>query len=220
MRSRTRYDRWFLSILVAAVLTGGCRGPEYAPEIALAQARPIIDATAEFHGLYPAQGLLSGKRTYGLDAPDAKRRSPTELTTQLERELLKELAAAGVFSRVTGFDPKPDLVVAGRIDAFHEEYRPRAWTYVPILDRQLVSKLLNLKSHTSAGEARLTLFILTPGGDLLGSYEGRSSFQENFNPTEEVPPGARLNRALSDAVKDIQDQIVRDAQLRQLASQS
>ncbi|HMU54776.1 MAG TPA: hypothetical protein PKA61_07210 [Nitrospira sp.] len=220
MLSRIPYHRWFLSICAAALLIGGCRGPEYTPEIAVAPARPIIDATAEFHGLYPAQALLSGKQTYGLDAPDAKRQSPTELTVQLEREMLKELAAAGVFSRVTGFDPKPDVVIAGRIDAFHEEYRPRAWTYVPIVDKRLVSRLLNLKSHTSTGEARLTLFVLTPDGNLIGSYKGRSAFHEQFNPTNEVPPGARLNHALSDAVKDIQDQIVRDAQLRQLASRS
>jgi len=58
---------------------------------------------------------------------------------------------------MTRFDPKPDVVIVGRIDAFHEEYRPRTWTHVPIL-------------------------------------------------------------ALSDAVKEIQDQIVRDAQLRRLAS--
>lgn len=58
---------WLLCFL-AAVLAGGCRGPEYRPEIAVTQARPIIDARAEFHGLYPAQALVSGARAYGLDA--------------------------------------------------------------------------------------------------------------------------------------------------------
>jgi len=212
--------RWFLGVCAAALLMGGCTGPAYVPEITVAEARPIVDATAEFHGLFPARALVSGKRTYGLDAPKARQQPPTELTRQLEQEMLKELAAAGAFSRVTGFDPKPDVIIAGRIDAFHEEYRQRAWTYVPILDKQLVSRLLNLKSHTSTGEASLTLFVLTPDGALIGTYEGRSTFDEQFNPTNEVPPGARLNRALSDAVKDIQDQIVRDAQLRKLASRS
>jgi hypothetical protein len=211
---------WFLGFLAAAVLAGACRGPEYRPEIAVTQARPIIDVKAEFHGLYPAQALVSGARTYGLNAPDAKRQSPTELTAQLDQAMLEELSAAGVFSRVIGFDPKPDVVLAGRIDAFHEEYRPRAWTYVPIIDGKLLSKLLNLKTHTSTGEARLTLFVMTPEGGVIGRYEGRSAFHESFNPTDEVPPGARLNRALSEAVRDIQGQIVRDAQLRQLASRS
>jgi len=218
--ARLSFDRCFLGACAAALLMGGCRGPEYAPQITVTEARPIIDATAEFHGLYPARALVSGSKTYGLDAPNTKRQSPSELTVQLEREMLKELAAAGVFSRVTAFDPKPDVVIVGRLDSFHEEYRPRAWNYVPFIYKQLVSEFLNLKSHTSNGEASLTLFVLAPNGNVIGSYAGRSAFDEQFNPTNEVPPGARLNRALSDAVKNIQDQIVRDAQLRQLASRS
>jgi hypothetical protein len=184
------------------------------------QARPIIDATAEFHGLHPAPALLSGKDPFGLDAPKAERVAPRVLTEQLEKELLRELDAAGTFARVTGFDPEPDVVLTGRINALHEYYRPQAWTYIPLSNIHLITRMLDLKSHVSSGEANLTLFVLTPTGEKIGEYHGRSTFRETFNPTEEVPPGARLNYALSEAVSDIQEQLVHDARLRKIASRS
>ena len=76
---------------------------------------------------------------------------------------------------------------------------------------------LDMKTHVSNGEADLTIFVLTRSGELVGTYRGESTFKENFNPTGEVAPGARLNRALSEAVQQIQQKILRDAHLRTLA---
>ena len=78
--------------------------------------------------------------------------------------------------------------------------------------------MLRLKTHVSSGEAHLTLFVLNSTGEVLGTYTGQSIFEETFNPTNEVPPGARLNRALSEAVHQIQDEISHDVQLRKLVS--
>ena len=41
------------------ILTTGCGGPKYVPDITLTKAGPIIDAIAEFHSLYPVYALLS-----------------------------------------------------------------------------------------------------------------------------------------------------------------
>jgi hypothetical protein len=202
------------------ILVIGCGGPKYVPDITLSQTGPIIDAIAEFHSLYPAYPLLSGKESFGLDAPKAKRVEPSDLNRQVERELLKELDAAGVFSRVTRFDPHPDVILSGRITALHEHYRPQIWTQVPeaIPYVGTIAQLLRMKTHVSSGEAQLTIFVLKPTGEVLGTYTGRSTFKETFNPTNDVPPGARLNRALSEAVHQIQDKISSDPQLRRLVS--
>lgn len=203
-------------LLLLAALAAGCGGPHYVPDITLNQARPIIDATAEFHDLYPAPALMSGKESFGLDAPNAKRVPPRELTDRVQTELFEALRDAGLFTHVARFDARPDLVLAGRINALHERYRPRVWTKVPGIDT--VAEVLDLKTHVSSGEADLTIFALKPNGEAVGAYRGRSSFDETFNPTGEVPPGARLNRALSDAVQQIQEQLLRDAHLRTVAS--
>lgn len=202
---------------ILTLIAVGCSGPEYVPDITLTQSGAIIDATAEFHGLYPSFALLSGKDSFGVDAPKAKKIEPSELTDQIEAELLKELDAAGVFSRVTAFDPDPDLILSGRINALYEHYRPQIWSQVPIPGIETVTQMLRMKTHVSSGKVDLTLFVMKPNGKVVGTYTGQTTFRETFNPTTEVPPGARLNRALSDAVRQIQEKISHDAQLRKIA---
>jgi hypothetical protein len=203
-------------MLLLAAVAAGCSGPEYVPDITLTEARPIIDATAEFHDLYPAPALVSGKQTFGLDSPKAKHVEPGVLTDRVEAELLDAFDQAGVFTRITRFDPQPDVILTGRINHLYEHYRPQIWTKLPNVG--WIAQILSVKTHVSSGEADLTVFILKPNGELVGTYTGSSSFKETFNPTGAVPPGARLNRALSEAVKEIQEKLVRDGHLRKVAS--
>jgi hypothetical protein len=204
-------------LLLAAVV--GCTKAEFVPEITLPEIRPIIDATAEFHDLYPAPALVSGKENFGLTGPDAKRVPPRELAVHVRDQLLDAFDQAGVFAKITTFDREPDLILTGRINALYEHYRPRFWSRLPLpYAGKVAADLLDLKTHATNGEADLTLFLLTREGKLIGTYRGSSSFDENFNPTGEVAPGARLNRALTEAVQQIQQKMVHDARLRTVAS--
>jgi hypothetical protein len=205
------------TLLVAAA--AGCSKVEFVPDITLTQARPIIDATVEFHDLYPAPALVSGKESFGLTGPDTKQVPPRELARQIQEELLDAFEQAGVFSKVTTFDRQPDLIITGRINALYEHYRPRIWTrlpYVPYVGA--LADVLDWKTHVTNGEADITLFLLTKKGERIGTYRGSSSFSETFNPTGEIAPGARLNRALSEAVQQIQHKILHDAEVRTIAS--
>ena len=58
----------FIISCMLVIFATGCGGPKYIPDITLPQTRPIIDAIAEFHNLYPTYALLSGKDIFGLDA--------------------------------------------------------------------------------------------------------------------------------------------------------
>ena len=203
------------------ILGSGCSGGQkYVPNITLAKSGATIDAIAEFHNLYPTYALLSGKETFGLDAPMAERVEPSELTRQVENEFLTKFDEAGVFSRVTRFDPNPDVILAGRITALHEHYRPQTWATIKDLVPYggKIAQLLRLKTHVSNGEVHLTLLVLKATGEVLGTYTGKSIFKETFTPMKETPPGTFLNRALSEAVHQIQDELSHDAKLRKLAS--
>jgi hypothetical protein len=205
------------ALLLAAA--AGCTKAEFVPEIRLAEARPIIDATAEVHDLYPAPPLISGKENFGLAGPDTKQVPPKDLALQVRDELIDAFQEAGIFSRITTFDRQPDLIVTGRINALYEHYRPRLWTQVPLpYAGKVAAGILDWKTHATNGEADITLFLLTRDGKLIGSYRGSSSFEENFNPTGELGPGRRLNRALNDAVQQIQQKMLSDARLRTVAS--
>lgn len=87
------------------------------PHITLTKAAPTIDVVAEFHNLYASFALLSAKETFDLDAPTATRIESAEFTREVENEFLMKLDAAEVFSRVTRFDPNPDVIPSGRITA-------------------------------------------------------------------------------------------------------
>jgi len=203
-------------LLLAAA---ACSKAEFVPDISLPEARPIIDATAEFHDLYPAPALISGKESFGLTGPDAKQVPPRELAHQVRDELMDALEQAGVFSKITTFDQNPDLILTGRINSLYEHYRPRIWTRLPLpYAGKIAAGILDWKTHATNGEADLTLFLLTRDGRLLGTYRGSSSFDENFNPTGEVGPGERLNRALTEAVRQIQEKMLRDVRLRTVAA--
>lgn len=203
-------------LLLAAA---ACSKAEFVPDISLPEARPIIDATAEFHDMYPAPALISGKESFGLTGPDAKQVPPRELAHQVRDELMDALEQAGVFSKITTFDQKPDLILTGRINSLYEHYRPRIWTKLPLpYAGKIAAGILDWKTHATNGEADLTLFLLTRDGKLIGTYRGSSSFDENFNPTGEVGPGERLNRALTEAVRQIQAKMLRDARLRTVAA--
>jgi hypothetical protein len=196
-----------------------CTKAEFVPDVTLPEVRPIIDVTAEFHDMYPAPALISGKESFGLAGPDVKAVPPRELAVQVRDELLDAFEQAGVFSKITTFDRAPDVIVTGRINALHEHYRPRLWTRFPLpYAGKIAADVLDWKTHATDGVADVTLFLLTRDGKLLGTYHGKSSFDENFNPTGEVGPGARLNRALTDAVQQIQEKMVHDQRLRTIAS--
>ena len=196
--------------LGAAVL--GCGKSEYVPDIRVVQAHRIIDATAEFHDVYPAPALVSGKESFGLIESNTAKIAPSVLTAHVEKALLHAFDQAGVFSKIVTFDPHPDLVLTARINSLHEHSRSHLWTKLPYAGP--VASVLNLKTHISSGKADLTVFLLTSSGNLVGAYRGSSSFNESFNPTGERSPGTRLNDALSEAIQEIQGQILDDARLK------
>jgi hypothetical protein len=210
------------SLFLLIILFGGCaREHKYAPNLTLTKTGPTIDAVAEFHSLYPAFELMSGKEKYGLYASTTERVQPSELTDQVEHEILTKLDVAGVFSRITRFDPHPDVILTGRITALHEDYRSERWATmtdaVPYSGK--LAQLLRLKTHVSSGEVHLTLLVLKSTGEVLGTYTGKSSFKESFTPSEAGPlPGTFLNQALSDAVHQIQIELSHDVELRNVAS--
>lgn len=207
-----------VSVLLLMALAG-CSKTQFVPDITLPQARPIIDATAEFHEIYPAPALISGKESFGLTGPEVSHVPPTVLAKEVRDELMTAFDEAGMFSKITTFDREPDFILTGRINSLYEHYRPRIWTRLPLpYAGKIAADLFNLKSHATNGEADITLFLLTRDGKVVGTYRGSSSFEEHFNPTGEMGPGDRLNRALTDAVQQIQEKMLHDAHLRTIAA--
>ncbi len=70
-----------------------------------------------------------------------------------------------------------------------------------------------MNSFKTDGEIHLPLTLLKPTGEVIGSYVGHSSFNQDYTPNGEVRPGDRLNRALGQALAQIRDEMFADPTL-------
>ncbi|MGZ8422936.1 MAG: hypothetical protein ACXW34_08665 [Nitrospira sp.] len=198
---------------VFIALLGGC-STTYEPHLILppSEFNRSIDATVEVHPFIASDDLLSGHSGYGVLADDYVNKAPSQLTQAITEQVVAELSAHRVFSKVTTYDVAPDLVLTGRVERFFEHDRRKLWTFVPYYSDKLAS-LFRVNTYTTDGEIRLTMTLLKPTGEVVGSYIGHSKFNEDYTPNSEVRPGDRLNRALGQALAQIRDEMFSDAAL-------
>lgn len=194
---------------------GGC-STTYEPHLVLppAEFNRSIDATVEVHPFIASDDLLSGHSSYGVIADDYVNKAPSQLTQALTEQVVAELSAHRVFRKVTTYDGAPDLILTGRIERFFEHDRRKLWTLVPYYSDKLAS-LFRVNTYSTNGEIRLTLTLLKPTGQVVGSYIGHSKFDEDYTPNSEMRPGDRLNRALGQALAQIRDEMLSDSKLPQ-----
>jgi hypothetical protein len=192
---------------------GGC-STTYEPHLVLppAEFNRSIDAIVEAHPFIASDDLLSGHSSYGVLADDYVNKAPSQLTQALTEQVVAELSAHRVFRKVSTYDVAPDFILTGRVERFFEHDRRKLWTLVPYYSDKLAS-LFRVNTYTTNGEIRLTMTLLKPTGEVVGSYVGHSKFNEDYTPTSEVRPGDRLNRALGQAVAQIRDEMFADRSL-------
>ena len=203
------------SVLCAVIGAGlvGCSA-KYEPHLALPPSSVLlaVDATVELHPLLASEEVRSGHTTYGVLAEDYVNKPPSKLSKAITSEVLDEFSTNGVFRHITTYDPHPDLILTGRIDRFYEHDRRKIWTYVPYYSDKLAG-LFRLNSYMSTGEVSMTMMLLKPTGEMVGTYTGLVRFDEDFTPNDDMHPGDRLNRAFSQAIGQIRDDMLADAKL-------
>lgn len=209
---RVSFSGQLIFILLAVVAIAGC-STTYQPHLSLppASVDQSIDATVELHSLVISEDLRSGHSTYGVLAKDYENPPPSEMSNAITAEILHEFTANRVFRRISMYDPNPDLILTGRIDRFFEHDRRKLWAYVPLSDK--VAKLFRLNTYMGSGEVQMTMTLLNPSGEPLTTYVGHAKFGEDFTPNDETEPGRRLNRAFSEAVNQIREEILGDPRL-------
>jgi hypothetical protein len=205
--------RRLLHGMVLFLCLSGC-STTYEPRATLppAEFNRSIDATVEVHPFVASEDLLSGHSTYGVLADDYVNKPPSQLTQALTQQIVAELSAHRIFRKVTTYDEAPDLVLTGKIEKFYEHDRRKLWTLVPYYSEKLAN-LFRVNTYTATGEIRLTMTLLKPTGEVIGTYVGHSKFSEDYTPNKEVQPGERLNRALGQALAQIRDEMFADTAL-------
>jgi hypothetical protein len=168
-----------------------------------------IDANVAVHPFIASDELVSGHGDYGVVADDYVNKAPPELTQALTKEVVAELSAHRVFRTINTYGVAPDLVLTGRVERFFEHDHQNLWSPVPGYSNQLTN-LFRANPYTAKGEIRLTMTLHKPTGEVVGSYVGHSTFNEEYTQNTERRPGDRLNRALAEAVARIRDEMMAD----------
>ena len=212
--NRPEYHLILALMVILFVL--GC-SKTYVPQIVLPVSERTIDAVVEMHSLQAAPKLRSGHDTYGVLAPKVETPSPKELTDQLTTALLEDFDSDQVFSRLSIFEPNPDLILTGRVDKFYQHDRPRLWSYAPYAET--FAWLFRVNTYVSSGEVDLTVMLLKAGGEVVGRYRGREKFDETYRPNDDLLPGERLNHAFFAAVQQIREKLLADPALHEIKRQ-
>lgn len=202
-----------LPIVVCLAFLGGC-STTYEPHLVLpaTELTRSIDANVEVHPFVASDELVSGHSPYGVRAEDYHNKPPSELTQALTKEVISELSANRVFRKVSTYDAAADLILTGRIERFFEQDRRKAWTLIPgVTDK--AANLFGANPYTSDGEVQITMTLRQPTGDVAGTYVGHAQFNEDYTPNSEWRPGDRLNRGLAQAIAQIRDEMLADANL-------
>ncbi len=202
-----------LQTILGIALLAGC-STTYEPHLILPPSTfdRSIDASVEVHPFQASEDLVSGHSPYGVVAEDYENKTPSQLNHALTEQVVTELSANHVFRKVSTYEPDPDLILTGRIEQFFEHDRRKLWTFFPYYSDKIAG-LFRVNTYKTNGEIRLTMILLKPSGEVVGSYTGRVQFDEDYTPNGEVRPGDRLNRALGQALAQIRDDMFADAAL-------
>lgn len=199
------------------LVTGGHEGrgdaaaTSYVPTIRLTESPRTIEARAQLasfeNHIPPADPEHPrGEQEVTQVAMDGN------LTELVQQAVLADFRTNSVYRSVRLHEEQPDLLLQGHIYQF-SEYRSKPW-YAKI---PLAGRLFSDGERIEGGVA-LDLRVSTPDGLLVGMYTGQSRFPaESSVPSsltaQQRAPGQQLNRAFTESIRQIRQQMVTDEQL-------
>jgi len=199
--------RSFLACLIGAcTLMTGC-AQHYTPKISLGESPQTIPLRVELHPLKDSPKAPG--QPYGVVAEHVKTVEPGELSGPITAAVLKDFRENRVFQEIDTHVEQPDAILTGTINTFYETYRPKGWTQVPYA--KSVAKLMDVDTYTAATKVDIDLVLRAPDGTRIGTYHGHAATEDEFIPNKQNQPGSHSNWALSEAIHQIRQAFLDDA---------
>ncbi|TKB67086.1 MAG: hypothetical protein E8D47_04645 [Nitrospira sp.] len=197
--------------LMRLAMGGDASGTAYVPTITLAESPRTIEAHARL-GSFETNIPQANPETARRDQEVTQSMMEGDLADLVRQAVLADFRMNLVYSNIRLHEKHPDLVIQGHIYQF-SEYRSKPWyAKTPLIGR------LFSDTERIEGGVSLDLMVMTPDGVLIGMYTGQSRFPTEVSPTQSLPknqrtPGQSLNRAFTEAVRQIRAQMLADEQL-------
>jgi len=133
-----------------------------------------------------------------------------DLGTEVTNAIIADFLANGVFAEVGRNVERPDAVMTGQIKRFYGRAGLNAagWITLPINPIWF----LGVPMQSSEGGVDLEVSIRRPDGALLGTYSGCAQFSDWFTIYNNsiYGVGTALNKAFTQAMQQIRDQMIAD----------
>jgi hypothetical protein len=198
------------SLAAVLALFSGC-AQHYMPRVDLSESSDTIPIVVELHRFKEASEARMPGQPYGLIAPHVKTAQPGELAEPITEAVLDDFRTNHVFQHIGTYADHPDAILTGTIRKFYETYRPKRWTRLP--GAKVLADLIEADTYTATAEVDLEIMSLEPNGARIGTYRGHAIKTDDFIPSNQNEPGARLNWALSEAVQQVRQALLRDEKL-------
>jgi hypothetical protein len=210
--------------LIAMALLGGTRsvggrGPgsethaPFTPTVKLPESPKTIEAKARLEP-FVSRIPVSDRDLNRADDELMDSMADEQLTKLVQQAILADFRTNLVFANVRVDEEQPELLIRGVIHEFAEHHTRPWYGKIP-----LVGNLIGAGEQVEGG-VKLDLILTTPSGELIGAYQGQSIYRQANDADSDkekerrlVPPGDRLNRAFSEAVRQIRSQMLADQKL-------
>jgi hypothetical protein len=150
-------------------------------------------------------------QAYGLVASDTKMAEPGELIGPITDAVLEDLWKNHVFEYIDTFVEHPDIIVTGKVRKFYETYKPKVWIRLP--GANIFAKLIEADTYTATADVDLDIILLEANGARIRTYRSHAAKTDDFVPSKQNEPGARLNWALSEALQQARQSLLHDQRL-------
>ncbi|MBM4134944.1 MAG: hypothetical protein FJ245_14410 [Nitrospira sp.] len=186
--------------------------------------KPTLKMEATFHTI-PARVLVQPLRD--ASPPDDKHNASEaslsqtgpdsiegDLSALVTKAIVADFSATGVFQTLHRNQQNPDLILSGTIHRFYGEVSTPSWLHIPWMSWAAHSYWVPFQEWE--GEVDLEVTLSTPDGKLLGTYRGQADYAQlegrdhHYWSMPLYPAHARLNRAFTEAVEQIRDQMFGD----------
>jgi len=137
-----------------------------------------------------------------------------DLSALVTKALVADFNATHVFRDLHRSQGNPDLILSGTIRRFYGQVSIPSWLRVSWMSWAAHAYWVPFQQWE--GEVDLELVLSTPDGLVLGTYHGQVEYRQvegrdrHYWSMPLYPAHARLNRAFTEAVEQIRDQMLLD----------
>lgn len=198
-------------MVFVAILSTGCLSINYKPAVSLGTSPKTIKANVKletFTDLTPAEDKSSVFTGTSACEPGTLE---GDLASDVTDAIMTDFNNNQVFENVKKrFESKPDLIMKGSVHRFYGKFGPMPifWLTIPID----IVWLLGVPVMSDDGQVDLEITLARPDGTVLGTYHGQSEFSNYYNMYQnaQLALPTRTNKAFSESVAQIREQILRD----------